>query len=80
MGNVGLYQLPPVAVSYTATETQTVDGDPFAHVPSSRPTTWVNTRERKDSVGVGSYGGAKYAIGDAPEDEKNEHQMYGEAT
>jgi len=74
VGNVGLYQLPPVAVSYTVTETQTVDGDPFA---SSRPTTWVNTRDRTDSVGVGSYGGAKYAIGDALEDE---HQVYGEAT
>lgn len=78
VGSVGLYQLPPVAVSYTVTETQSVDGDPFAHVPS-RPTTWVNTRERADS-GVGSYGGAKYSIGDAPEDEKNEHQVYGEAT
>lgn len=39
-------------------EMQMVDEDPFASVPS-RPMIWVNTTERAESVGVGSYGGAK---------------------
>lgn len=62
------YQLPSVVVNYTVMETRMVDEDPFARAPSG-PLTWVNMMERMDSVGVGSYGGSKYAIDDAPWDE-----------
>lgn len=59
------YQLPSVVVNSTVMETRMVDEDLFTRGPSG-PLTWVNMMERTDSVGVGSYGGSKYAIDDAP--------------
>ena len=81
-----LYQLPPVEVSYTVTETHTVDNDPFASFNgiAARDSSFsgrssVAGRGRAESVGVGLYGGAKYAIGEAPEEEEtvDEEQAYG---
>lgn len=87
-GGMALYQLPPVEVSYTVTETHTVDNDPFANfngiaVAAARDSSFsgrssVAGRGRAESVGVGLYGGAKYAIGEAPEEETvDEEQAYG---
>ena len=87
-GGAALYQLPPVEVSYTVTETHTVDYDPFANfngiaVAATRDSSFsgrssVGGRGRAESVGVGLYGGAKYAIGEAPEEETvDEEQAYG---